>query len=854
MSATKICERPCETCLKEGLPILLTRYAVLPEESKAPKVGGQLADAALNAIALKSQAQYGLRLLRTGYVYGYDEARKRMDEYFVTNDGFLTKMPYRQIMLKNAIQKPATEFQCARQGAFSTAGFISIPKPKYATKIWISFSDAAWTNKTYLDHLNDAGLRAKHMVSITISGGKVASQPYTAPIEEVSQHVAEYHAKTNPAPLKQTSPFQFNKRAGNEQLKATIKLVAPEGGAAIVALPDPVGIATELAHLMEHRKADFISKPELQEPMLAASTIATWEDSIKEQAKLDEVVAGEMLAEQAEAGPSAMYASNPALWGVSGDYEAAEKWRDIKPAHLEQVANKKWQRYTHNAEGRPRFDDVGRKAWQAKFDASLKAYDKEMIAPLANAHVAWLQSEQMTKKMTYNFDQSDIQNGVAYLAVFIQTTYKTGDKQPCHDLYTEWLKDGKVAAKNLLMRALSYNQEKLASAIAQSDAVTGPQDIRMYPNDTIFALCKEGLADLPKGAAAYMGSLLDTMSGAVLSYMGKLEGGKASANALNALGAANGRQILKLPVIGNRGKFIQKYIEALYALDPHLSLKANPNQLGKAIAAQIRLLEIQGLKTSSTTKLNWYVMLDKDVLKAIPAGTATGQAWANQVAKAIKTPDDLAKIEQNVWKNVIKNDIGGGLLAGILQVYSFTKTIEDLESAMGNDKVDATRRYWAGLMALGGTAIELAGNALLATIPASLRDLPRLARYVWGNKIAFGGKLLGVAGAIFTGILDYKKSEMEAARGNMGLSNLYFRSAFLGGSIGFGLLALGSKIPFIGWVLAVLVGLYIIVQVMIEYKKDNKLQEWFRRCYFGLAGEKYPNIETATDELKLATQ
>lgn len=140
-AAPKMCENPCETCAKEGLPLLLTRYALMPKETGAPALAGQLQDPDLAKVPLGQGAHYGLRLLRSGYVYVYDEARKHFDEYFVTADGFMSKMPPRVWALKQQ-HKPATEFSCARNGAAPLANVITIRNPKHATKVWIAFSNA----------------------------------------------------------------------------------------------------------------------------------------------------------------------------------------------------------------------------------------------------------------------------------------------------------------------------------------------------------------------------------------------------------------------------------------------------------------------------------------------------------------------------------------------------------------------------------------------------------------------------------------------------------------------------------------------------------------------------------------
>lgn len=58
----------------------------------------------------------------------------------------------------------------------------------------------------------------------------------------------------------------------------------------------------------------------------------------------------------------------------------------------------------------------------------------------------------------------------------------------------------------------------------------------------------------------------------------------------------------------------------------------------------------------------------------------------------------------------------------------------------------------------------------------------------------------------------------------------------------------------VGPVALVLVALLIAVAVLIEYFKDNKIQEWMKRCYWGGVGgvEKYKDLANEMAELEKA--
>ena len=848
MTTASMCATPCETCKKEGLPLLLTRYAVHTKEAGSPSLSGQLGSATLAAIPLGSHAQYGLRLLRSGYVYVFDEARKHWDEYFVTSDGFLSKLPPRsKIALRAA---PVPDFACARNGAAPLAGVITIRNPKHATNVWIGFSDVEWTDDTLNKH-NDAAYRERHMQKLVISGGKVSPQPHTAPLEQVEAVVPEFKldAHTVKKHIALWSPFPFNSRLTQTgEFKAAVKQARPQGGAAVVALFDPSGLVTELATLMETQKRTFMGHANLQRPMSVSGTIASLEHSLREQSKLAEILAGEELARQAEAGPEA-YNPNPALWGIGGDYEAAEKWRNISPAHLQSVADRTWKKYTHKPNGQLRFNDEARYAWQKSFNASLKKFDAEFIAPLASAYVKWLTSGCLQENLACNFDVNNIVDGAAYAALVCMMLKNTGDKQACHDLYDDWLVAGDTKASNILMRAITLNQDEYAKKVQEAN--DSPIDSRILPTDATLQTLSAGLTRLPPAAQAKMGELLDTLGGAIVSYLGRLDAGKAKPAAAAALFGMNGRQMMRLEISGNRGKFVQKYVEMIGQLEPNL--RANKNQLQKAIAAQVRLMEIEGLEMNLPEKRRWFVILDKNVIKGVPA-QASGQAWANEIAKAIRAPEQLDKIDQMAWKRMIGGEVRVGILAGLLQVWNMTKTAADYSNAMSHEKPDAGRRFYAGCAAIAGTFTEQAGIALERLAPRMLKN----AQGLWATRIPTAlkvvGKGLGFVGAVVVGVADFLRGIEERRKGNSALAGLYFWSGALGIGLGVLLLAMNFLGP-IGWIIAACVCIaFIVVTVLIEKEKDNKIQEWLARCHFGLNVDKYATAAVEQKQLDLAFQ
>jgi hypothetical protein len=847
----KLCLNPCETCEKKGLPLLLARYALMPSEIKAPKLSGPLLAPELNAITLGEGAHYGVRLLRSGYAYVFDEARKHWDEYFVTADGFLTKMPVR-VRAYKSLPKPATEFACARNGVAPLAGVITIHNPKHATNVWIAFSDAVWTDAVFMQH-QDAAHRQKHMTSIAISDGKVAPQPRTAPIEQVAQWLPEFKLpkiKTQEQ-FGAWCPHIYNSRIDQlDSFTQAIKNTRPEGGAAIVALHDPVGLAMEIAALMELRKVTFMNHDSVVKPRMAANAIASLEFGLKEQAKMAEVLAGEELAQRAEEGPSA-YNPNPALWGTTGDPQAAQAWRTHTPEQLKKAADSAWKKYTHDRTGKERFSNASSKAWLKTYDEGFLKFDKEHISPLAKAHVAWLQHKCMISHMSCNYDSADMDSGAAYTAAFAAALQNTADKQPSYELYLKWFKSGQATEDNLLLRALSFNQAQLIEKLKETDS--SPLDARAFPTDQIVDFVKDGLEKLPPGGKAAMALLMQNTGGALLSYFGAFAEGKAPGRAAATVAAISGMQFTRVTVSGHRGKFVQHMMASVMRLDPNL--KTSHNQLGKAVAAQLKLLEVEGLPMKGTDKRSWLVVLDQEAVKDAAAKNLKGDALAKHLAQAIRSPDHLPSLQAGAFRGVVSSkgfDALGNVAIGIVQTINFTKLYKDYSEAMSHDQTEARNRLGAGVVAIAGSFGEATGLGLLRMQEAKLANAPGLKAARFPAALRFGGRVLGLGAGILVATLDFMKGLDENKKGDTGLSNAYFISSALGAGLAVAFF-FASWLGPIGWLIVGIALLaLLLITLFIEKNKDNKLQEWLARCHFGSNADKYPDAETEQAQLKLA--
>lgn len=150
----------CENCNKSGLAILPVRYAVVPNNVDAAlpdPLGNKVTD-----VKLKHH-KYALRTLRQGFVYLFYEKHARGSQikwevYSVSEAGTLWKQYF-----TGGLKPVTVEPVCSRNGHNIPASIISIEKPEKCGKVWLAFSDHAWSKETFTLFSSDEKLRDRRM-------------------------------------------------------------------------------------------------------------------------------------------------------------------------------------------------------------------------------------------------------------------------------------------------------------------------------------------------------------------------------------------------------------------------------------------------------------------------------------------------------------------------------------------------------------------------------------------------------------------------------------------------------------------------------------------------------------------
>ncbi|UJB30812.1 hypothetical protein [Chromobacterium sp. Beijing] len=281
----------------------------------------------------------------------------------------------------------------------------------------------------------------------------------------------------------------------------------------------------------------------------------------------------------------------------------------------------------------------------------------------------------------------------------------------------------------------------------------------------------------------------------------------------------------------------------------------NPREMERAVSAQLRRLKAAGVPLDNTEKKRFLLLVDTEQASSLPKGLKTPEQ-AKWLANSIKTPEELEKINFSNWRSRVGNPAVAiakgsvpyisGLVTGLLQYNAMQKLIEDEGKAMSHEAKEAYGRLRAGVIALAATSTDLIAQGLAKIAP----QFARFARGLNLTSLALTwiGRAAGVLGALIMAAWDIEQMKKANANGNVGLAFLYGGSALIGLTLTVALL-LGFN--FIGLLLVIA---FIGIAILIEYFKNNKVQDWLERCLWGKGkSAHYQNETEELQQLKLAT-
>ncbi|MBS1159019.1 MAG: hypothetical protein H6R15_1438 [Proteobacteria bacterium] len=286
---------PCTSCPTEGLPILFTRYAVVPKAVSlnlpGPCAKPYLDPADAKKLALK-ESHHALRTLRAGFVYLYyqvpDTGQWRWFCYMSTPKGMLREIPINT-------QGPMLpeEIPCNRKEHRVKAAIIALQKPEQIEKVYIAFAEHHWlpeTRERYAKALKGKGDSPLKKRFIEFSPAAWMAKPEQDGAMVYTQghnQIVEYY-EANPLDRQfKNGYYEYHSRSGQYlELQQHMNTLKP-GRGAVIALPDPIGCAMELnlARLAVFKDfSEYVGDPNVAWKLRTSEVIEGLREVMKRQA------------------------------------------------------------------------------------------------------------------------------------------------------------------------------------------------------------------------------------------------------------------------------------------------------------------------------------------------------------------------------------------------------------------------------------------------------------------------------------------------------------------------------------------------------------------------------------------
>ncbi len=828
----------CETCARKGVLIYPVRYAVACPTGAAGVPGLKGNFKIVDAPADIGKAKYALRGMRPGYMYVYDEKRKRLKAYMVLENGRIWNFPLDYI----ASAPPPMVNACTNNAeiAFSRCIDIVHKAGDEATNIWIGWSNVMWT-KPLIAKANSDEWRKKHMQCINVPALVAGTAAHTGEFSEHHKKIAhfgiDHKAMLKAFGYSNTSIEHEWKQQGLAGIMMkTMAAHAPYNKGFIVAVNDPVGITNDLSELTLPTvdagfDEDFARGKIIYDMLIVA------EKSIRENARNDI---------QAEVNVSKIYDKNPQmgfnnyklmknLWqmikaGGHDNYHAKlamerKKYGDTLVGRQNAAADSAWEEHstektvTETGKGQAItrtsvLDEERRKAFPAQYAAAVQKFQFESDS-LARSHVEWLASIQLANWMEGVHDTTDLRSGYAYSESVLQCIGKAVSSRICCDHLIAWLNLGSLTGnRNLYARALFFNHEELIKVLEPQIKSTSPQlkgsDIQL---ENFLNVYKISLSRIEAGQAA---RLIDRLALGTANVIVKVM--RTSVITVAKVIAVAYLSMKGGVIVRASGKsaaeyarFVVAQAEAMHlpiSAPPHVNLTAATTQMERILHEAPENQFSMGYEID-TSKVAADGFIGEGSVKSvrIPGFDATVR-WLGSSAPA---------------------EFHLGSATAIVQIIAVGFALQDVSSGDETNQVERTFKAAAASIGLISTIVDVACTTA-AKAPA--HPLGVFLRSQWSlseSRLISGAKLaqrVGLVTGVIAGAYDIFVNGIDAFRKDKPiLGGLFVFNGIVGVAV--------AITAYFGWaVFWPLLILSIITGVVIALISSGALQEWISHCYF----------------------
>jgi len=829
----------CNFCDKKGLPILPVRHAIARTTVKTRDAHGHWvpvntpnlpknfnADVRGKPLPALSDkvAKYTLRLLRSGYLYVYDE-RGTWTAYVVTKEGYLWESA---ALLSPAVPggkhapPSPTSTACVAKGDPYIARCFTVKDPGAASIVWVCFSDVPWTAAVLAKHNNKAWRQA-HMQMIDVKawcgGGtpkyNVGSFDLLKDPSLAHEVVADFFPGADRGEWESFSPWPLQKLASASSVTAMqnwAKRTAHPYRPGLVAVPDPVGIVREINGLALMYSNEVKGDADFQWKLQTMTFIDSIKHAVRNNAMKD-------VATLKSAAAYSFYL-NPNADNYNPDATLNEAWEKYKS-----------QLKKNSLE-----------TFRTQYKNKMNWLNNNAIGPLDKAYVTWLGGDTFITHFTHSYDPTDILNGTMYQQVVHACIAEASGRKGAFDHFRSCLSDDPSSPKSIIMRAMLFNNDALikkAKAAMSAKAGKGEETPWREIGSKVFDATKDSFAGTShgkvgkgrshtKGSSAHavdiaaapfddLSHMLHELSGPITNSLGE-----AVNKGVTFAVAASLPERYALAIVMSVQNATRNY-KTLVIRETKASLWDANQIVARATARTHGKKVMKWVERPKDAPVTEEVTI-KGVFQVETSALGTADSRAITQEEYDRLLEDTIKKALNAE---VKIGIVGTILCGI-SLYS---------AAVSTSKSGWERKtnIYANIGATVGSLMETVGSVLEKT---SWKDSSRTLNLTSKLEVNFGvqilkavGKGLGAATGMAFGVLDV----------NEGYENLKddykYGAAMM--FLGFGEIIAGILMITAWSGIGLVFGLVLAAGIFIAetFKRDD-FQKWMEKCRFGTLHDK----------------